>query len=80
MDVLILICQILVFILSLILIGLVLLSKGNGSVSDMFGGGVSSTAASSGVAARNLRVITVTTTSAWVILIILLGVLIKFAA
>ena len=79
MGTLILVSQILVFILSVILVALVLVHKGSsGGVSDMFGGAISSTTASSGVAARNLNYITVGVACAWTILIVMLGILIKF--
>ena len=79
MGTLILISQILVFILSLILVGLVLVHKGSsGGVSDMFGGAIAATASSSGVAARNLNYITVGVAMAWTILIVMLGILMKF--
>ncbi|AOZ72598.1 preprotein translocase subunit SecG [Boudabousia tangfeifanii] len=79
MSALILTLQILVAILSLLMILLVLLHKGKGGgVSDMFGGGMSSSAASSGVAARNLDRISIATALIWIILIITLGVLVKF--
>ncbi|OKL47663.1 preprotein translocase subunit SecG [Boudabousia liubingyangii] len=70
--------QVLVVITSLLLMLLVLLHKGKGGgVSDMFGGGMSASAASSGVAARNLHRITVATSITWVTLIIVLGVFIR---
>lgn len=79
MGTLILISQILVFILSLILVGLVLVHKGSsGGVSDMFGGAIAATASSSGVATRNLNYITVGVAMAWTILIVMLGILMKF--
>jgi preprotein translocase subunit SecG len=55
---------------------LVLLHKGKGGgLSDMFGGGISSGAGSSGVAERNLNRITIAFALVWLVVIILLGVL-----
>ncbi|MBV7363664.1 preprotein translocase subunit SecG [Actinomycetaceae bacterium TAE3-ERU4] len=79
MHALILTVQVLLLILSLLLILLVLMHKGKGGgISDMFGGGMSASAASSGVAARNLNRITIATAGIWVSLIILLALLMKF--
>ena len=78
---LILTLQIITLLVSLLLILLVLLNKGKGGgVSDMFGGGMSASAASSGVAAKNLQRITIATSLIWVVLIVLLGVLMKLGA
>ena len=61
---------------SLLLIPLVLLHKGKGGgLSDMFGGGITSSAGSSGVAERNLNRITIGTALVWTAIIILLGLL-----
>ena len=51
-----------------------------GGLSDMFGGGISSSAGSSGVAERNLNRITLAILLIWVVSIIGMGVLMKFAA
>src|SRR3954452_25140109 len=68
--------QVLLVLTSLLLIPLVLLHKGKGGgLSDMFGGGISSSAGSSGVAERNLNRITVGTALLWTVIIILLGLL-----
>jgi len=70
--------QVLLVLTSLLLIPLVLLHKGKGGgLSDMFGGGVSSSAGSSGVAERNLNRITIGTALVWTVIIILLGLLEK---
>lgn len=64
---------------SIFLILTVLMHKGKGGgVSDMFGGGLSHTAGSSGVAERNLNLITVATLTVWVTVIVLIGILNKF--
>ncbi|MBU4215527.1 MAG: preprotein translocase subunit SecG [Actinobacteria bacterium] len=68
--------QVLLVITSLLLIPLVLLHKGRGGgLSDMFGGGISSSAGSSGVAERNLNRITIGVALAWAAVIVALGLL-----
>ena len=62
-----------------LLILLVLLHKGRGGgLSDMFGGGVSSTASASGVAERNLNRLTVTLAVGWALCAVGLTVLERF--
>jgi preprotein translocase subunit SecG len=71
--------QVLLFIISLLLTLLILLHKGRGGgLSDMFGGGISTGGASSGVAERNLNRITVILGLAWILIIITLGLFIRF--
>lgn len=66
--------QVLLVGTSLLLVPLVLLHKGKGGgLSDMFGGGITSSAGSSGVAERNLNRITVGVALVWAVVIILLG-------
>ena len=66
--------RILLGVTSLLLTLLILLHKGRGGgLSDMFGGGISSTMGSSGVAERNLNRITVILGLVWVVTIIILG-------
>ncbi|MDO4791423.1 MAG: preprotein translocase subunit SecG [Buchananella hordeovulneris] len=68
--------KVLLVISSVFLILTILLHKGKGGgVSDMFGGGVSSSMSSSGVAERNLNLITVGTAVVWVVSNIHIGVL-----
>ena len=63
--------HVLLAITSLLLTLMILLHKGRGGgLSDMFGGGVSSTMASSGVAERNLNRITIILGIVWVVVII----------
>ena len=58
----------------LVLILLVLLHKGNGGgLSDLFGGGVSSTLGSSSVVERNLDRITIFFGVLWFVVIVALG-------
>jgi preprotein translocase subunit SecG len=66
---------------SLLLIVLVLLHKGRGGgLSDMFGGGVSSTLGGSSVAERNLDRLTVGLGLIWTASIIALGLLYAYGA
>ena len=68
--------SVLLVLTSLLLIPLVLLHKGKGGgLSDMFGGGITSSAGSSGVAERNLNRITIGTALLWTAIIILLGLI-----
>ncbi len=70
--------QILLVITSLLLIALVLLHKGKGGgLSDMFGGGFSSTASGSSVAERNLDRITIAVALVWAATIVGLGIIIS---
>ena len=74
MDALRISLQVLLVLTSALLIPLVLLHKGKGGgLSDMFGGGVSSSIGSSGVAERNLNRITVIVAVLWTVVIVLLG-------
>ncbi|MFI2752219.1 preprotein translocase subunit SecG [Cellulomonas sp. P22] len=76
MDALRITLQVLLVLASFLLIPLVLLHKGRGGgLSDMFGGGITSSAGSSGVAERNLNRITVTVAVTWAVIIILLGLI-----
>jgi preprotein translocase subunit SecG len=71
--------NVLLVITSLCLTLLILLHKGRGGgLSDMFGGGASSSLGSSGVAERNLNRFTVAIALVWVTVIVLLGVLERF--
>lgn len=66
MDILLLVLQILVVITSVLAVLLVLMHRGKGGgLSDMFGGGISSGAGSSGVAEKNLTRITVAVAVLW---------------
>jgi preprotein translocase subunit SecG len=70
--------QIVVVICSLILTLLVLLHKGRGGgLSDLFGGGVSSSLGGSSVAERNLDRITIGVGLIWFAAIVALGLLYK---
>ncbi|MFE6970109.1 preprotein translocase subunit SecG [Isoptericola sp. NPDC057653] len=78
MDALQIILQVLLVITSAFLTLLILMHKGKGGgLSDMFGGGISSAAGSSGVAERNLNRITVSFALVWFVVIVLLGLITK---
>lgn len=71
--------QIVLVITSVILVLTILMHKGKGGgISDMFGGGLSSSMASSGVAERNLNRITIATAVIWGVSIVLLGLITRF--
>lgn len=81
MEIIQVVLQIILAITSLLLTLLILLHKGRGGgVSDMFGGGVTSSLGSSGVAERNLNRITIILGLIWITCIIVLGLLTKFSA
>jgi len=72
--------QILLAITSLLLIAVVLLHKGKGGgLSDLFGGGMSSSLGGSSVAERNLDRITIALALVWTAAIVGLGLLTKSA-
>ena len=71
--------QVLLALTGLFLTLLILLHKGKGGgMSDMFGGGMSSSMGSSGVAERNLNVVTVVVAGLWTVVVVLLGVIERF--
>jgi len=70
--------SIFVMLLSVLLVLLVLLHKGKGGgLSDMFGGGVTSSLGGSSVVERNLDRMTVVISVAWILSIVVLGLLIN---
>jgi preprotein translocase subunit SecG len=70
--------SVVLIITSLLMILLVLLHKGKGGgLSDLFGGGVTSSLGSSSVVERNLDRITIFTGVLWFVCIVALGLLIK---
>jgi preprotein translocase subunit SecG len=74
----ILLFSIILAISSTLMIVLILMHKGRGGgLSDMFGGGISSSLGGSSVAERNLDRITIGVASMWVVSIIALGMLLK---
>ncbi len=71
--------QIIVVLLSFVLTLLILMHKGKGGgLSDMFGGGLTQNAGTSGVAEKNLNRWTVIIALVWVALIIGLDMMTKF--
>ena len=80
MNVLKIILLVLIVISSLLLTLTILMHKGKGGgLSDMFGGGISTSVGSSGVAERNLNIITIGVLLVWTISIIGFGLITKFA-
>lgn len=78
-EILQVVLQVLLGLTSLLLTLLILLHKGRGGgLSDMFGGGVTSSLGASGVAERNLNRITVILGLIWVTCIVVLGLITKF--
>ena len=78
MNIVRIVLQVLLVLSSFFLIMSILLHKGKGGgLSDMFGGGISSSTGSSGVAERNLDRITVAVAVIWTITIVGLGLVAK---
>lgn len=76
-----LILQVILGVTGVLLVLLVLLHRGRGGgLSDMFGGGISAGAGSSGVAERNLNRITVTIGVIWGLSAIALGIVARVLA
>jgi preprotein translocase subunit SecG len=79
MAILKIVLYVLLVITSLLLTLLILLHKGQGGgISDMFGGGLSSGAGSSGVAQKNLDRFTVIVASVWIICIVSTLLIMKY--
>ncbi len=79
MDALQIVLQVLLVLTSVFLILSILMHKGKGGgLSDMFGGGISSSIGSSGVAERNLNRITIGISVIWATTIVLLGLMQRF--
>nr|WP_299036497.1 preprotein translocase subunit SecG [uncultured Pseudokineococcus sp.] len=78
-DVLRVVLLVLLGITGLFQVLLVLLHKGKGGgLSDMFGGGMSASVGSSGVAERNLNRLTIGMALLWAAVVILLGLVERF--
>ncbi|MFP7696137.1 preprotein translocase subunit SecG [Trueperella sp. LYQ143] len=78
MKVLLIISIVLLVISSLLLIASILLHKGRGGgISDVFGGGISTSMRSSGVAERNLNRITIVVALVWLASIVMIGLITK---
>jgi len=70
--------SVILIITSMVMVLLVLLHKGKGGgLSDLFGGGISSSLGSSSVVERNLDRITVACGILWFVCIVALGLLLK---
>ncbi|WP_370892994.1 preprotein translocase subunit SecG [Janibacter sp. GXQ6167] len=81
MDVVRIGLQVILVITSLILTLLILMHKGKGGgLSDMFGGGMSTSLGSSSVAERNLTRFTVVVGLLWFTVIVGIGLIDRFAA
>ncbi|PTW91766.1 preprotein translocase subunit SecG [Microbacteriaceae bacterium MWH-Ta3] len=79
MDILFIILQVVLAITSLLLTMTILLHRGRGGgLSDMFGGGVTSSLGSSGVAERNLNRLTVIIALIWISAIVTMGLFVRF--
>lgn len=73
--------QTLLVLTSAFMMLLILMHKGKGGgLSDMFGGGISSNLGSSGVAEKNLNRITVAVAALWLVAVVLLDLLQKYAS
>ena len=71
--------EIVVVLLSCLLTLLILMHKGKGGgLSDMFGGGMTNSLNSSGMASKNLIRLTVTVIVIWVIAVVLYGLAMRF--
>ena len=71
--------MVIIAITSVIAVLLVLLNRGQGGgLSDMFGGGMTSSLNSSGMASKNLIRLTVTVSIIWVVAIVLYGLALCF--
>ena len=71
--------MVIIAITSVIAVLLVLLNRGQGGgLSDMFGGGMTSSLNSSGMASKNLIRLTVTVSIIWVVAIVLYGWALRF--
>ena len=80
MEILKIILLVLLGISSLLLTLLILLHKGRGGgMSDMFGGGMSTSMGSSGVAEKNLNRFTVILGISWGLIIVALGLIQRFS-
>lgn len=79
MHVLKIVLLVMIVLTSVLLTLTVLMHKGRGGgLSDMFGGGISSSVGSSGVAERNLNRITLAVLAVWTACIVAFGVLTSY--
>jgi preprotein translocase subunit SecG len=81
MAILAVVMDVVLGITSLLLTLLILLHRGRGGgLSDMFGGGVTSSLGASGVAERNLNRITVILGLVWFAAVIVIGLITRFTS
>lgn len=81
MDLVRSIIEVLLVVTSIAMVLLILMHKGRGGgLSDMFGGGVSTSLGGSSIAERNLTRITVSVAIIWATAVVSIGLLIRFAA
>jgi preprotein translocase subunit SecG len=79
MEILYITVQVILAVTSVMLTMTVLLHRGRGGgLSDMFGGGMSSSLGSSGVAERNLNRLTVIIAIIWVLAVVAIGLFTRF--
>jgi len=79
MEILYITVQVILAVTSIMLTMTILLHRGRGGgLSDMCGGGVSSTLGSSGVAERNLNRLTVVIAIIWVLAVVAIGLFTRF--
>jgi preprotein translocase subunit SecG len=72
--------QVILVLTSILLTLLILLHKGRGGgLSDMFGGGIAQSAGSSGVAEKNLNRFTLLMAVLWLVSVVAIGIIDKFA-
>lgn len=80
METLKIVLMVVIAIASILTILLVLLNRGKGGgLSDMFGGGMTTSLNSSGMASKNLIRLTVTVILLWVFAIIAYGLVLRFS-
>lgn len=79
MEILYITVQVILAVTSIMLTMTILLHRGRGGgLSDMFGGGVTSSLGSSGVAERNLNRLTVIIAIIWVLAVVAIGLFTRF--
>ncbi len=80
MDILRIALEVILVLTSIFLVLLILMHKGKGGgMSDMFGGGVSTSVGNAGSAQSNLNKITIAFAIVWFVAIVLLGLIQKVA-
>ncbi|MCC3299724.1 preprotein translocase subunit SecG [Arthrobacter caoxuetaonis] len=73
--------QVLIVALSIALVGMILLHKSKGGgATDIFGGSMTNSLASTGVAERNMLRVTVTIAVLWTLSIVAAGILVPYSS